>query len=106
MATVRFKVPNESKAYAFDDLVRGTITLPTEMIGDFVLLRSDGMPVYNFCCAVDDALMRITHVFRGEEHLSNTLRQLMVYEALGLTPPAFGHLSVILGPNKKKTEQT
>ena len=88
--------------YKFNDMVRGEIALTSEMVGDFVIIRSDGMPVYNFCCAIDDAKMAITHVFRGEEHLSNTLRQLMIYEAMSVMPPNFGHLSIILGSDKKK----
>ena len=63
---------------------------PSDMVGDFVLLRSGGMPVYNFCCVVDDHLMKMTHVLRAEEHLSNSLRQLMIYEAMGLDAAAFG----------------
>ncbi len=101
-ATVRFRCDATQSAYVFEDMVRGSVTLPSHMVGDFVILRSCGMPVYNFCCAVDDAKMGITHVFRGEEHLPNTLRQLMIYDALGVTPPAFGHLSIILGEDKKK----
>ncbi|MGE0528192.1 MAG: glutamate--tRNA ligase family protein, partial [Bdellovibrionales bacterium] len=73
-----------------------------DMVGDFVILRSSGMPVYNFCCTVDDAVMKITHVFRAEEHLSNTLRQMMLYEAFHYPLPLFGHLSIILGPDRQK----
>lgn len=101
-ATVRFKVKDPNRVYHFDDLVRGEINLPAHMVGDFVLLRSDGMPVYNFCCVVDDHAMKISHVFRGEEHLSNTLRQLMLYESLGFDVPKFGHLSIILDEDRKK----
>ena len=101
-ASVRFKIPADKTHYTLTDLVRGRIDLPTDMISDFVILRSDGNPVYNFCCALDDALMKITHVLRGEEHLSNSLRQLMIYAAFNYTPPVFGHLSIILGENKKK----
>ena len=101
-ATVRFKVKDPNRVYTFEDLVRGEINLPAHMVGDFVLLRSDGMPVYNFCCVVDDHAMKISHVFRGEEHLSNTLRQLMLYEALGFNIPQFGHLSIILDEERKK----
>lgn len=101
-ATIRFKVPHDCKNYPIEDIVRGTVTLPSTMVGDFVILRSDGMPVYNFCCAIDDSLMGITHVLRGEEHLSNTLRQLMILEALSLPVPKFGHLSIILNEQRKK----
>ena len=72
------------------------------MVGDFVLVRSTGIPVYNFSCVIDDHLMKISHVFRSEEHLSNTLRQLMIYEALGWKPPLWAHLSIILGKDRKK----
>jgi nondiscriminating glutamyl-tRNA synthetase len=101
-AVVRFKTKNLKKDYIFTDLVRGEVKFPSDMVGDFVLLRSDGMPVYNFCCVIDDALMEISHVLRAEEHLPNTLRQLMIYEALGLTLPQFGHLSLVLNDERQK----
>ena len=101
-AVVRFRVPDEEKIYKIDDLVRGEVEFPSSMVADFVLMRSDGMPVYNFCCVVDDALMKITHVFRAEEHLSNTIRQLMIYEALDYEVPEFAHASLILGADKQK----
>ena len=101
-ATIRFKIPSTRKDYAIDDVVRGNVQFPSDMVGDFVILRSNRMPVYNFCCVVDDHLMQITHVFRSEEHLSNTLRQVMLYEAFGWHLPQFVHLSLILGPDKKK----
>ena len=72
------------------------------MVGDFVLIRSNGMPVYNFCCVVDDVLMKITHVFRAEDHLSNTLRQMMIYETLEYPLPEFAHLSLVVGPDRQK----
>jgi nondiscriminating glutamyl-tRNA synthetase len=102
IATVRFKTPIQPTDYHLTDMVRGDVTFPSNMVADFVILRATGMPVYNFCCVIDDALMAITHVFRGEEHLPNTLRQLMLYEAFDMTPPQFGHLSIILGDDKKK----
>ncbi len=101
-ATVRFNTKNIKSEYIIDDMVRGKITLPSSMIGDFVILRSDGMPVYNFCCVIDDALMKITHVLRGEEHLSNTLRQCIIYEALNYSIPKFAHLSLIMNEDHKK----
>ena len=101
-AAVRFKVSEEKTEYKFTDIVRGEVVLPSDMIGDFVIWRSNGMPVYNFCCAMDDALMKISHVFRAEEHLSNTLRQMMIYESLGFDLPQFGHMSIILGADKQK----
>ncbi len=100
-AAIRYKVV-EKKDYVLQDLVRGDVTFPSDMVGDFVMLRSSGMPVYNFCCAIDDALMKITHVFRAEEHLSNTLRQMMLYEAFNYELPKFGHLSIILGSDRQK----
>lgn len=99
---VRFKIPKGKDSYTFHDLIRKDVTFPADMVGDFVILRSDGMPVYNFCCVVDDALMNITHVLRAEEHLSNTLRQMMLYEAFDYPQPAFGHVSIILGADKQK----
>jgi nondiscriminating glutamyl-tRNA synthetase len=98
---VRFWIKNLKK-YKVKDLIRGDVEFQEGMVGDFVILRSDGMPVYNFCCVIDDHLMEITHVLRAEEHLSNTVRQLMLYEAYGWTPPEFGHMSVVLGPDKQK----
>jgi nondiscriminating glutamyl-tRNA synthetase len=99
---IRFKNPAEVRDYRLNDLVRGEISFPSDMVGDFVLVRSSGMPVYNFCCVVDDALMKITHVLRAEEHLSNTLRQMMIYEGLDYPIPQFGHLSIILGSDRQK----
>lgn len=99
---VRFKTKGLAKDYIVNDLVRGDVKFPSDMVGDFVLLRSDGMPVYNFCCAVDDHDMRISHVLRAEEHLPNTLRQMMIYEAMNWQTPAFGHLSLILDEDRQK----
>ncbi len=101
-AVVRFKTRNLKRDFVFTDLVRGEIKFPSDMVGDFVLLRSDGMPVYNFCCVVDDHKMEISHVLRAEEHLPNTLRQLMIYEGMGWAPPQFGHLSLILDEDRQK----
>ena len=72
------------------------------MVGDFVILRSNGMPTYNFCCSIDDALMKITHIIRGEDHLNNTLRQLMIYEAFGFDLPKFAHVSLLVGNDRQK----
>lgn len=101
-AVVRFKTRPLKKDYTFTDLIRGEITFPSDMVGDFVLLRSDGMPVYNFCCVVDDHLMKITHVLRAEEHLSNTLRQMMIYDMLKWQRPEFGHVSLVLDDDRQK----
>lgn len=100
-AAIRFKI-NEEKDYLLNDLIRGEVRFPSDMVGDFVIMRSNGMPVYNFCCVIDDALMKITHVLRAEEHLSNTVRQMMLYEAFGYALPQFGHLSFILGSDRQK----
>ena len=67
------------------------------MVGDFVILRSNGLPVYNFCCVIDDWLMKMTHVIRAEDHLPNTMRQVMIYEALGAELPQFAHVSLLVG---------
>ncbi len=99
---VRFRTTSLRKDYVFDDLVRGQVKFPSDMVSDFVLLRSGGMPVYNFCNVIDDHLMNITHVLRAEEHLPNTLRQLMLYESFGWPQPKFGHLSLILDEDRRK----
>lgn len=97
---IRVKVPE--KDYVLEDEVRGRVEWKAGTLGDFIILRSSGMPVYNFCVVVDDAAMEITHVVRAEEHLTNTHRQLILYEALGKKPPIFSHASLILGPDKSK----
>jgi glutamyl-tRNA synthetase len=98
---VRFKVPEGRTS--FNDLIRGEVEFSNEVIGDFVIVKSNGFPTYNFAAAVDDALMNISHVLRAEEHLSNTPLQLMVLEALGFAPPsAYGHLPQILGKDRAK----
>jgi glutamyl-tRNA synthetase len=98
--SVRFVV--EYHEVTIDDIVRGPVQFRSGMVGDFIMLRSDGMPTYNFACVVDDWKMEITHVIRGEEHLSNTLRQYLLYEHLGIRPPAFAHLPLVLGPDRAK----
>ena len=95
---IRFKVPQNVEV-KFSDLVRGEVVFNTEVIGDPVIVRSDGRPQYNFAVVVDDALMEITHVIRGEDHISNTPRQLLLYQALGFTPPEFAHLALVMGPD-------
>ncbi len=97
----RFRCPS-SGGVAWDDVVRGRIEFQNEVLDDFVLVRSDGLPTYNFACVVDDMEMRISHVIRGDDHISNTPRQLLIYEALGQTPPVFAHASMILGPDGKR----
>lgn len=98
---IRFHV-EPGKPVLIHDLVRGDVTFEREGIGDFVIVKSDGIPVYNFAVVVDDHLMEISHVLRGEEHLSNTPRQVVLYEALGWQPPQFGHISLILGKDRSK----
>jgi nondiscriminating glutamyl-tRNA synthetase len=97
-AVIRFRVP-EQREVVFTDLVRGEVRFSTDVIGDPVLVRSDGIPAYNYAVVVDDALMAITHVVRGEDHISNTPRQILLYEAFGWTPPVFAHVSLVLGPD-------
>ena len=98
---IRLKVRKEG-VFAFDDMVRGHVEFQAAGVGDFIIVKSDGIPVYNFAVVIDDALMGVTHVIRAEEHLSNTPRQLALYEALGYEVPKFGHISLILGEDHKK----
>jgi len=97
-AAIRFRIP-EHRSVSFEDLVRGSVTFQTDVIGDPVILRADGFPAYNFAAVIDDGLMEVTDVVRGEDHISNTPRQLLLYQALGLTPPRFGHVAMVLGPD-------
>ena len=97
-AAVRFRIPAH-RAVSFEDLVRGSVTFHTDVIGDPIILRADGFPAYNFAVVIDDALMKITDVVRGEDHISNTPRQLLFYEALGFPSPRFAHLAMVLGPD-------
>ncbi|HIQ49530.1 MAG TPA: glutamate--tRNA ligase [Aquifex aeolicus] len=99
--TIRFKVP-ENKVIVFEDLIKGSIAINTDDFGDFIIVRSDGTPTYNFVVVVDDALMGITHVVRGEDHIPNTPKQILIYEALGFPVPKFVHLPVILGEDRSK----
>lgn len=98
--TVRFKVPEG--VTVVNDLIRGEVRFDNKQVDDFVILKSDGQALYNFACVVDDALMKITHVLRGEEHLSNTPKQIIMYNGLAFKPPSFGHLSIILDEQRKK----
>jgi glutamyl-tRNA synthetase len=97
---IRFRVPDGETA--FDDLVHERTSFRNDEIEDFVLLRSDGFPTYHLSCVCDDIEMRITHVIRGDDHLSNTPKQVLLHLALGATPPIFAHLPLILGPDKKR----
>ena len=97
-AVIRFRVP-DTGSVTFDDIVRGPLSFDMDVIGDFVLLRSNGVPAYNFAVVIDDALMNITHIVRGEDHISNTPRQVLLYRAIGWTPPIFAHVPYVLGPD-------
>ncbi|MCQ6563624.1 glutamate--tRNA ligase [Paenibacillus mendelii] len=99
--SIRFRVP-DGKTYTFNDMVKGAISFESEGFGDFVIVKKDGIPTYNYAVAVDDHLMAISHVLRGEDHISNTPRQLMIYEAFGWEPPQFGHMTLIVNENRKK----
>ncbi len=97
-AVIRLRVP-DGRDVVFHDVVRGEVRFSTDVIGDPVLVRSDGWPAYNFAVVIDDAMMAITHVIRGEDHISNTPRQILLYEAFGWTPPVFAHVSLVMGPD-------
>jgi glutamyl-tRNA synthetase len=98
---IRFLSPDEGKTVV-EDLIQGRVEFDNTELDDLIILRSDGLPTYNFSVVVDDATMAITHVIRGNDHLNNTPRQIQIYQALGYPLPAFGHVSMILGPDKKK----
>ena len=99
---LRIKVPEDRGDVVIHDAVHGEVTFDAKELDDFVIFRSDGTPTYNFATVVDDAMMKITHVIRGDDHLSNTPRQVMAYEALGAPVPTFAHISMILGADGKK----
>lgn len=96
---LRFKLPDDRETITFNDLIRGPITFDRDQLDDFIIVRSDGSPMYNFVVVVDDAFMRISHVLRGEDHISNTPKQILLYEACGYAIPEFAHFSLILGPD-------
>ena len=98
---VRFKAPIDGETVV-DDLVKGRVVFQHTELDDFVILRSDGSAIYNFCVVVDDVDMRISHVIRGDDHLANTPRQVLIYQALGAPLPGFAHIPMILGPDKAK----
>ena len=100
--TWRLRVPLDHGPIDFDDAVYGHTSFPADVMDDMILVRTDGSPTYNFAVVCDDANMGITHVIRGDDHLSNTPRQILIYEALGYDVPTFAHLSMILGPDGKK----
>ncbi|OGF45247.1 MAG: glutamate--tRNA ligase [Candidatus Firestonebacteria bacterium RIFOXYA2_FULL_40_8] len=98
---VRFKMPEEGET-VINDLVRGKITFDNKELDDIILERTDGVPTYNFCVVVDDALMKVTHIIRGEDHISNTPRQIQLYKALGFELPEFAHIPLILASDKTR----
>jgi len=98
---VRFNMPQEGETVVHD-LIRGSIVFDTAQLDDFIIMRSDGTPTYNFTVVVDDVDMKITHVIRGDDHLNNTPKQMHIYRALGYEVPAFAHLPMILGPDKAR----
>lgn len=97
-AVIRFRMPGEGKL-TLTDIVRGAVEFENASLDDFVIMKANGVPTYNFACVIDDHLMDITHVIRGDDHLSNTPRQVHLYHTLGWQPPQFAHLSMILGPD-------
>jgi nondiscriminating glutamyl-tRNA synthetase len=99
-AAVRFRVPDHD--VVIDDLLRGRVTVPRAALGDFIIVRSDGGTAYNFASVVDDRDMDVSHVIRGDDHLTNTARQLLLFAALGAAPPSYAHHSLILGPDGGK----
>ncbi len=94
---IRLKIP--AKKIVFTDLLRGEVAFDGELLSDFVIMKSDGIPTYNYAVVIDDALMKITDVMRGDDHISNTPKQILIYEALGFTIPKFAHIPMIMGPD-------
>ena len=99
---IRFKLPTDRKEVVFDDLIRGRIVIAMDQLDDFIIARSDGRPMYNFVVVADDAYSKISHVIRGEDHISNTPKQILLYEALNYVIPKFAHLPMILGASGQR----
>ncbi|WJP97710.1 glutamate--tRNA ligase [Macrococcus bovicus] len=99
--SIRFRVP-QGKTYTFNDMVKGEVSFESDGIGDWVIVKKDGIPTYNFAVAIDDHFMEISHVIRGDDHISNTPKQMMIYEALGYEIPTFGHMTLIVNEERKK----
>ncbi|MEA1940303.1 MAG: glutamate--tRNA ligase [Candidatus Caldatribacteriota bacterium] len=97
---IRYKIPE--KKIVFNDLLRGEVSFDGELLSDFVIVKSDGIPTYNYAVVIDDALMNITHVMRGDDHISNTPKQILLYEALGFDVPKFAHIPMIMGEDHAK----
>jgi len=100
--SLRFHIPKDRGALVFKDHVRGEVSFDTALLGDFVIMKSDGTPSYNYAVVIDDMLMKISHVIRGEDHISNTPRQILLYEALQAPQPEFAHVGMILAPDRTK----
>lgn len=98
---IRIKIPREGTTEV-EDLIRGKVVFQNDQLDDYIIMKSNGMPTYNFACVIDDYSMKISHVIRAEEHLSNTPKQVLIYEALGYKVPQFAHLSMILAPDRSK----
>lgn len=99
---VRFALPTDRPEISFNDLIRGHVTFPINQLDDFIIARSDGQPMYNFVVVIDDAFMRVSHIIRAQEHLVNTPKQILLYEACDYPMPQFAHVSLILGPSGDK----
>lgn len=99
--SVRFKVPS-GQVLRFDDMVKGEVSFESEGFGDFVIVKKDGIPTYNYAVVLDDYLMKISHVLRGDDHISNTPKQLLIYDAFGWEAPVFGHMTLIVNESRKK----
>lgn len=102
VGALRFAIPESTSLVEWNDLIRGLISIGTDQLDDFILVRSDGTPMYNFVVVIDDADMRISHVIRGEEHIANTPKQILLYQACNFALPQFAHLPMILGPDGSK----
>ncbi|WHI60282.1 glutamate--tRNA ligase [Mammaliicoccus lentus] len=100
-ASIRFRVP-QNKTYTFNDIVKGEVSFDSNGIGDWVIVKKDGIPTYNFAVAIDDHYMEISHVIRGDDHISNTPKQLMIFEAFGFETPKFAHMTLIVNEERKK----
>ena len=96
---IRFRIPDDVTHIAFDDMIRGPISFERDQLDDFIIVRSDEWPTYNFVVVIDDEFMNITHIIRGEDHISNTPKQILLYQAFGFAVPQFAHLPLILGPS-------
>lgn len=99
--SIRFRVPKD-ETFVFEDIVKGEVSFESNGIGDWVIVKKDGVPTYNFAVVIDDHMMEISHVLRGDDHISNTPKQQMIYQAMGWEEPKFGHMTLIVNENKKK----